>query len=120
VSLMCRILRRLSGIWFGRGALVKETAIKKASNPVPIGPPRNRHAAQQALEQYAFGQLVDSELQLIEEHLLMCEYCRGVLDNVDEEIRVLREALRLSELESRKQAAKMSGGGNLFVMKAGR
>jgi hypothetical protein len=85
---------------------------------MPIRPDAEGHVTDEALEQYAFNQMPESDVELIEEHLLVCEYCRGTLDQVEDEIRLWREALRLSELECRKEAAKNRCGGQLFVMKA--
>jgi predicted anti-sigma-YlaC factor YlaD len=87
-----------------------------SSRIVPIRP-HEGHITHDALEQYAFKQLSETEIDLIEEHLLVCEYCRGTLDFVEEEIRLLREALRLSELERKREVAQQRCGGQLFVMK---
>jgi predicted anti-sigma-YlaC factor YlaD len=84
----------------------------------PIRPHEEGHITYEALEQYAFKQLSEANVDLIEEHLLVCEYCRGTLDYVEDEIRALKEALLLSELEHKREAAQQRCGGQLFVMKA--
>jgi predicted anti-sigma-YlaC factor YlaD len=61
--------------------------------PVPIRPPDQLHLATEAVEQYVFAQLKPVEKELLEEHLLSCDYCRRKLDFVENEIRLLREAL---------------------------
>lgn len=42
------------------------------------------------------GDVLDS----IEEHLLICESCRGSLDEIEQDLRVLRICLREAEVHS--------------------
>lgn len=78
------------------------------------------HIMAEACELYAFAQLSERDEQIIEEHLLVCEYCRGALEQVEDEIRLLKEALRLSELDARREAARKSFQGKLIVIRPGR
>jgi len=51
-------------------------ALEAAPN---VGP----HLPEELLEKYAFGRLPQSELPGVEEHLLVCEYCRERLESED-------------------------------------
>lgn len=55
-------------------------------------PDLNAHAADDQLELYALGKLQASELGRLEEHLLVCEVCRGKLDATAEFAAGMRDA----------------------------
>lgn len=45
------------------------------------------------LENYAMGKLSDQESEPVEEHLLLCSACQERLDDLDDFIRVMKNAL---------------------------
>jgi hypothetical protein len=56
------------------------------------------HISEDVLELYAMGRLSDSELEPVEEHLLVCHACQDALQETDDFVRAIRVAAR--ELES--------------------
>lgn len=60
----------------------------------------NHHLDEDQLELYALGQLPASELDGVENHLLICESCRQHLEETEEFIRVFRKAARELEAEA--------------------
>jgi anti-sigma factor RsiW len=77
------------------------------------------HATEEALELYALSSLQGKDLEAVEEHLLVCELCRVSLMSFDQEIAVLRSALKQEELEQRKRAMQdKASGGKLLMFKA--
>jgi hypothetical protein len=52
------------------------------------------HPTQDDMELYAMHRAAEPILDSIEEHLLVCRSCRCELDTVEQQIRVMRIALR--------------------------
>jgi hypothetical protein len=76
------------------------------------------HATEDALELYALNSLSEEEEEAIEVHLLTCEFCRMSLASLDDEISLLRSALRYDDLEKRKNLLRgKAGGGKLLMFK---
>lgn len=51
------------------------------------------HIGLDELEEYSRNKVAPEQLAHIEEHLLICEQCRTVLDGLDAEARTMRHAL---------------------------
>jgi len=54
---------------------------------------RGLHVSEDQLESYALGRLPDSDVSLLEEHLILCAACRENLDRIGDAALGLREAL---------------------------
>ena len=52
------------------------------------------HISQDALERYAMETSLDSEIEPVEMHLLVCEACQARLKHLDEFLAALRAAAR--------------------------
>ena len=52
------------------------------------------HLSFEQLEGYSGNKTAPEDLASIEEHLLVCEQCRRALDRLEEEARIMREALK--------------------------
>jgi predicted anti-sigma-YlaC factor YlaD len=52
------------------------------------------HLSFEQLEVYSRDKTTPEDLASIEEHLLICEQCRRALDRLEEEARIMREALK--------------------------
>ena len=50
------------------------------------------HATDEQLEQYGIGRLRGSELEAVEEHLLLCPLCQDRMTEMDEFLRAMRSA----------------------------
>src|SRR5262249_22051828 len=61
-----------------------------------IGP----HLPEESLEKYAFGRLPASELEAVEQHLLVCEYCRERLETEDNFAEAMHALAKLNEQAS--------------------
>jgi hypothetical protein len=64
------------------------------------GPARNgwgNHIEDDVLELYALDRLSEPGLGSVEEHLLLCEYCRGRLEEMDEFVVSIRDAIDKTE-----------------------
>jgi len=59
------------------------------------------HISEDVLELYAMGRLSESELEPVEEHLLVCHHCQDALQEADEFVRAIRVAARELEAEQR-------------------
>jgi predicted anti-sigma-YlaC factor YlaD len=58
----------------------------------------NTHPTMDDLEYYSMNhQRNDNLIEAVEEHLLICENCRCNLDEVEQEVRVLKIVLREAE-----------------------
>jgi anti-sigma factor RsiW len=66
-------------------------------------PTRLQHVEDDDLEEYLMGRLSDNDGAQLEEHLLICESCRGRLVEVEETIRLIREAMRSIRLVGSKK-----------------
>ena len=55
------------------------------------------HIEDDLLEQYALGRLEEPRTTAIEEHLLLCEYCRDRLEEMDSYVVTMGDALHQSE-----------------------
>jgi hypothetical protein len=55
------------------------------------------HISDDLLEGYSMGRLTEPEMAPLEEHLLICEACRGRLLLTDLDIAAIREALQQRE-----------------------
>jgi len=53
-----------------------------------------QHAADDELEQYVLGGLVEPEVAAVEEHLLVCETCRARLEETESFVQAMRSAAR--------------------------
>ncbi|HYP06311.1 MAG TPA: hypothetical protein VER03_08735 [Bryobacteraceae bacterium] len=62
-----------------------------------------RHIPEETLEQYSMGQLPESEIEPVEEHLLFCEKCQNVFEATDEFVRVARTGLDRLQSEPQPQ-----------------
>ena len=60
----------------------------------------SRHSIEQELIDYELGELSEAQGAPLEEHLLICEWCRARLDIVHENMAAMRQALK--ELEDDK------------------
>lgn len=58
----------------------------------------SHHPSADDLEEYALGRAGEAQAEPIEEHLLLCEVCRELLDEIEQQIRVLRIVLREVEV----------------------
>jgi hypothetical protein len=64
------------------------------------GPARNGwgdHIEDDVLELYALDRLSEGRLGSVEEHLLLCEYCRGRLEEMDKFVVSIRDAIDKAE-----------------------
>ena len=52
----------------------------------------DRHPDDEAIENYAFGRLSDSDLVAVEEHLLICEDCQSRVERTEEYIHLMKAA----------------------------
>ena len=75
------------------------------------------HISEDVLELYAMGRLSESELEPVEEHLLVCHHCQDALQEADEFVRAIRVAARELEAEQR-VAPKVEGEAGILVEKA--
>jgi hypothetical protein len=57
----------------------------------------NRHFPESILEDYAMGALSDKDCRPLEEHLLICSACRGLLLRADENVQAVIVALALCD-----------------------
>jgi hypothetical protein len=76
----------------------------------------DRHAGEEALERYSMGTLAESELEPVEEHLLICPTCQGHLEETDAYVQAARTAAaklrgerRSSQWESRTMLQQLVG-----------
>ena len=69
-----------------------------------VMPMNTTHPTDEALEQYALGQLPDSEAASVEEHLLICTACQDRLREADEYVAAIRAALNDLPVEGRREA----------------
>ena len=53
------------------------------------------HLTDEKIESYAMGKLAESELALVEEHLLICGGCQEQVEKTDEFVRAVRKAAKL-------------------------
>ena len=60
----------------------------------------SRHSTEQELIDYELGDLHEAQEAPLEEHLLICEWCRARLDIVHENMAAMRQALK--ELQNEK------------------
>jgi anti-sigma factor RsiW len=61
-----------------------------------------QHCSDASLEKYALGRLADGSLAILEEHLLICEICRGKLDETERYVRAMKAgAARLRQEPAR-------------------
>lgn len=78
----------------------------------------NHACSEEVLELYALGRTRRTLTARVEEHLLLCARCRKRLDELTEEVRVIRAALSEHERESgltasgREAAAMLRSAGN--------
>jgi hypothetical protein len=76
------------------------------------------HATEDALELYALNSLSEKDEEAIEVHLLTCQSCQMSLASLDDEISLLRSALRYDDLEKRKNLLRgKTAGGKLLMFK---
>ena len=57
-----------------------------------LGPTSQNHISEDELEEYSFGNISESELATVEEHLLWCHGCQDRLLVVEHYIKALRGA----------------------------
>ncbi len=57
------------------------------------------HPSEGLLEEYAFGRLIGSRLNAVEEHLLLCEGCQQACEETEQYIRLMQSAARRLVLE---------------------
>lgn len=55
---------------------------------------RMDHIPLEQLERYLRDEIEPEHVAIVEEHLLVCQECRDALERLEEEARVMREALR--------------------------
>ena len=60
------------------------------------------HPTPDEMELYAMHKAVECIVDRIEEHLLVCEHCRCELDDVEQQIRIMRIVLREHDRASSK------------------
>jgi hypothetical protein len=58
-------------------------------------------------EEYVFGRLNHDQVQLVEEHLLVCEHCQNVLARTDEFVRLMKLATTSASTNQPKQSGKV-------------
>lgn len=58
------------------------------------------HVSHDDLELYVLHRASAQVVEIVEEHLLVCEQCRCALDELEQELRVLRIYLRETEINS--------------------
>jgi hypothetical protein len=56
--------------------------------------PLGGHPGEEPLEGYALGQLSGPDLEQVEDHLLVCEFCRERLQKLENTIGLIRDAAR--------------------------
>lgn len=59
----------------------------------------NRHPSEGTLELYALGRLGDCQLEQVEEHLLVCDFCQGAVAEEEQFAGVMRAALAETRVE---------------------
>jgi hypothetical protein len=62
------------------------------------------HLPEELLEKYAFGRLPQSELPGVEEHLLVCEYCRERLESEDNFAQAMHVLAKVPEQPGKRSA----------------
>ncbi len=70
------------------------------------GESRN-HPSEETLERYVMDRLQEAEEACVEEHLLLCEECRGKVEETEDYVRAMQTAL--AELEQRRSRAAREG-----------
>lgn len=55
------------------------------------------HLTEEKIESYSMGKLAESELALVEEHLLLCGICQEQVEKMDEFVHAVREAAKLAK-----------------------
>jgi hypothetical protein len=65
-----------------------------------------RHIAEDLLEQYAMGNLVEPEVELLEEHLLICAACQDRFQATDDYVTAMRAAANAPVKATKKRAVK--------------
>lgn len=83
------------------GLIRKQERRLSADDPFRMQDPLNCHVSRDDLELYAMERASGDLLDTVEEHLLVCEHCRRSLDEVEQELRLLRVCLREAEVHSR-------------------
>jgi predicted anti-sigma-YlaC factor YlaD len=71
-----------------------------------------RHFREDQLEAFALGRLQGEELAEVEEHLLLCEQCRGCVEALDELITLRREG-STSRAATANRRSRAAGSGAL-------
>lgn len=56
-----------------------------------------RHLTEETLEEYALNREIGCDLQVIEEHLVVCKDCQDHLTEVEQEILFMRDMLKLAQ-----------------------
>ena len=66
--------------------------------------PSEQHPSDDEIELYALGRLAEARVSTLEEHLLICEPCRARLEEMDEYVAAMRQAL--GEVKESKREAR--------------
>jgi predicted anti-sigma-YlaC factor YlaD len=54
------------------------------------------HPGEETLEEYLMGRIPESQVAKVEEHLLLCDYCRSFYILIEERIRDIRAGLKVT------------------------
>ena len=55
------------------------------------------HLTEEKIESYSMGKLAESEVALVEEHLLLCGICQEQVEEMDEFVHAVREGTKLAK-----------------------
>ena len=66
--------------------------------------PNLPHLAEDTLEMYSMGRLSETEIDNVEDHLLICPVCQDRLTETDQFVHAIRSAARKLELKTRSRA----------------
>jgi predicted anti-sigma-YlaC factor YlaD len=75
------------------------------------------HTTEEGLELFALKLLNQDQIEEVEEHLLVCESCRTLLERVEEGIAILRRSLTNLEFKRLKEAKSSGERGRLLIFR---
>jgi hypothetical protein len=72
------------------------------------------HPSSEELEAYSLGSSSDADLEIVEEHLLICERCQNELALTDQYIRAMKKATAAPETGKRLRSIHITEDGPVF------
>jgi hypothetical protein len=77
------------------------------------------HPTTDTLEEYVFERLSEADTEAVEEHFLACPECQTALAEIDEYIRLMRQAIAHDELSHKPRPASERWGAGIGALVAG-